>query len=324
MRTSSALRSTLISVVFLAVIVAGLSAGEATASPSTQSTVPPVADAAPYGVYLPQIVAVDQSGTDSIVEDINEEEPDENDDVTDPDKENVTEDPVGGCPTTSNAVYTSLPVVGLPADRPPPIHADLNLAVRSYVTTTAPLTLVDINGPTDGDAPNLAGIVSSAGTPSFVQAYSVNTWDWTCQGDEGMPWHGHGCRGAPITYPPVTLLALATEPSAPVRTPARNAEIHAGGYIALVLYAEEKRITLVYTREDTVAHGYAVHLEDVCVDPALLSLYRQLDAAGRSWLPALHSLETLGTGSSLPVKVAIRDTGSFMDPRSRKDWWKGY
>jgi hypothetical protein len=59
------------------------------------------------------------------------------------------------------------------------------------------------------------------------------------------------------------------------------------------------------------------------VDPNLLALYRQADAAGRASLPALRNGQPLGTASGGQVLVAIRDCGSFLDPRSRKDWWQG-
>jgi hypothetical protein len=93
----------------------------------------------------------------------------------------------------------------------------------------------------------------------------------------------------------------------------------------MVLYAEEKRITLGYTRRDTVAAGYAVHLEGVCVDPNLLALYRQqirpdgYRATNR--LPALRNNQPLGTALGTEIQLAIRDRGTFMDPRSCKDWW---
>ena len=96
----------------------------------------------------------------------------------------------------------------------------------------------------------------------------------------------------------------------------------------MVLYAEERRITLNYTRDDTVANGYTVHLENICVDPNLLALYRaQTDGSG--WhitgrLPALRNNQRLGTAFVGGVRVAIRDRGAFMDPRSGKDWWVGY
>jgi len=87
-------------------------------------------------------------------------------------------------------------------------------------------------------------------------------------------------------------------------------------------------MTLGYTRDDTVATGYVVHLENVCVDPNLLALYRaQNDAAGfraTGFLPALRANEKLGTAFGDEMQVAVRDRGAFLDPRSRKDWWQGY
>ena len=51
------------------------------------------------------------------------------------------------------------------------------------------------------------------------------------------------------------------------------------------------------------------------------ALYESCDAAGRGSLPALHGDEPLGRSRGGSFLVAIRDTGSFMDPRSQKDWW---
>lgn len=42
-------------------------------------------------------------------------------------------------------------------------------------------------------------------------------------------------------------------------------------------------------------------------------------------LASLLGALTLGIGTAIgnELGVAIRDTGSLMDPRSRKDWWQG-
>jgi hypothetical protein len=217
---------------------------------------------------------------------------------------------------TPVATFMTLPVQGPPVDRPPATNPDLNLAIRSYVTTTAALMLVDVDGDTDPDAPQLAGLFNPPRLPAFTAVHQVYDWNWACSAD--------GCRGDPIGFPAVTLLTIAVTPGEPLFLPTRNQQIHAGGYKALVLYAEETRITLTYTREDTPARGYLLHLEDIQVDPALLALYRAKDAAGRSELPALRNNERFAYASGSSLKVAIRDTGSFMDPRARKDWWVGY
>lgn len=217
---------------------------------------------------------------------------------------------------TSTAVFAAIPVQGPPLDRPAAEHADVNLALRSYVTTTGSLTLLDIGGDTDVDAPQLAGLFSPPRRPAFTNVYQVYDWNWSC-----VP---SGCRGDPISNPAVTLLAMTVTPGEPLFIPTRGPQIYVGGYKVLVLYAEETRITLTYTREDTAARGYVVHLEELLVDPALLALYRAKNAAGRQELPALHNNERFANASGPTLKVVIRDTGSFMDPRSRKDWWVGY
>ena len=69
------------------------------------------------------------------------------------------------------------------------------------------------------------------------------------------------------------------------------------------------------------SHGYTIHLVGICPEPSLKALYESCDAAGRGSLPALHGDEPLGRSRGSSFLVAIRDTGSFMDPRSQKDWW---
>lgn len=217
---------------------------------------------------------------------------------------------------TPTVTFAVLPVQGPPIDRPPATNPDLNLTIRSYVATTTTLGLINVDGDTDVNAPQLAGLFNPPRLPTFTAAYQIYDWDWNCGSD--------GCRGNPITNPEVTLLEVMVTPGEPIFIPTRSVEIHSGGYKVLVLYAEETRIALTYTREDTPARGYLVHLENIQVDPALLALYRAKDAAGRHELPALHNHERFANASGSTLIVAIRDTGSFMDPRVRKDWWVGY
>jgi len=208
-----------------------------------------------------------------------------------------------------------IPVVGPPIDRPAAVNPDVNLALRSYVSTEDDLTLVDVGGPTDDDPPQLSTLFSPARVPQFASVWQVYDWNWSCGPD--------GCRGEPLTSPPVTLLEVATEPGEAIHLPFRRADIYQSEYVALVLHAEETRITIKYTREDSPVHGYMIHLEDLQIDPAIVRSYREQDAAGRSSLPALRNGELVGISASR-FKVAVRDTGSFMDPRVRKDWWQGF
>lgn len=121
--------------------------------------------------------------------------------------------------------------------------------------------------------------------------------------------------------PTVTLIGLKTTPGEPIHIPSRRPDIFNGIYRAMVLYATETLITLVYLRDDTPAFGYVGHIEDVNIDSNLLNLYQEMNAAGRTRLPALRNQERLGNAIGPSIKIAIRDNGSFMDPRSRKDWW---
>lgn len=215
----------------------------------------------------------------------------------------------GRCGPIPGASYGTLSVNGPPTDRPAEEHPDLNLAIRGYEPTTAYLGLVDYGGGTDPGAPQLAGLFADHRIPVFSSAHQVHRWDWDCD-----------CLGPVYESPEVTLLGMATSLGETIHVPASGYDI--GGYEVLVLYATTERITLKYTREDNVVHGYTLHIENVCVDPTLLALYEQWNDAGRSQLPALRAGQAFGYALHSEIGVVIRDTGAFLDPRSRKDWWK--
>jgi len=206
--------------------------------------------------------------------------------------------------------YGELQVPPPPADRPAEEHGDLNLALRGYEFTDAYKGLVDYGGGTDPNAPQLPGLFADDRVPTFSDVYQVHNWNWECN-----------CRGSLITRPEVTLAGMAVAPGETIHVPASGYDI--GGYEVLVLYASEERITLKYTREDNVVYGYTLHVENVCVEPSLLALYQSWNDQGREYLPALRAGQAFGRARGDEVGVAIRDTGAFQDPRSRKDWWKG-
>lgn len=229
--------------------------------------------------------------------------------------------PQPACPTTSSASFEVITIDGgVATDHPPPLHGDLNLSLRDYTVTNAAKTLQDFSGSSDSNAPQLAGLFNPNQFPGISTVYRVNNWDWGCS--------THGCPGGPITDPEVTLIGMPTTPGQPIYIPERGPQIFGGGYKAMVLYAEPTRITVGYTRRDSVVPGYTVHIENVCIDPILLALY-DAQTGGSGWhvtgsLPALRNNQALGTALSNEIQVAIRDKGSFMDPRSRKDWWVGF
>ena len=220
-----------------------------------------------------------------------------------------------GCPAATGEAYPLIPVLGAVADHPDVEHGDLNLGLRGYVGVDAALGLVAISGPTDDDPPQLVSVLRRDGLPDFVAAYRVRDWDWGC-GERG-------CRGAEISTVEVSALALGAQPGEVVYLPSRRAEVYGGGVTALVLYADPTRLTAVYTRDDSVAHGYAIHLDGLCVNSGLVQAYRQANVAGRGQLPAVRAGQAVGTAQGDRVIVAIRDRGAFKEPRSHKDWWQG-
>ena len=220
-----------------------------------------------------------------------------------------------GCGPATGETYGNLTVTPLTLD--PENHPDINLAVRGYVQTTDyVLGLVDISGATDPGAPQVAGLFPTAHAPGIVSNDQVYGW-----------WDGCNCRIGPISPPDdpdVTLINMAANAGDIVRVPDRTGGDIGAGYKALVLYAAPNRITLKYTSEDSMTQGYGLHIENICVDPTLLALYRQLHGAGRTSLPALTAGQAVGRAMGGSFGVAIRDNGAFLDPRSRKDWWRGY
>ena len=167
-----------------------------------------------------------------------------------------------GCQTLPGASYAAISVPPPPTDRPAAQHADLNLALHGYTHTTGVLELVNYGGPIDLSAPQLAGLFADSRTGVFVRLHRVFGWNWACN-----------CRGNLLSEPPVTLAELAVTPGEPIRVPDSGCTIGTlnsavedqldSGYEVLVLYAAQDRITLKYTRNDNVIHGYTLHLERI-------------------------------------------------------------
>lgn len=211
--------------------------------------------------------------------------------------------------------YTAIPVVaGTGSHVPAEQHPDINLALRGYrENPTAYRGLVEYGGHVDPHAPQLLNLFADLRDPVFLRVYQVHQWDGQWPGQYGI---------IPITDPEVTLVGLAARQGETIHLPDRSPDIYQGRYIALVLYATPERITIKYTREDNVIHGYTVHIEGICVEPRLVALYQQSVAGGRRHLPGLQRGQAIGRARGTELGVAIRDVGSFMDPRSRKDWWQ--
>ncbi len=213
------------------------------------------------------------------------------------------------CAPIPNVQYQTLGVT--PETMSPSTQGDINLLLRKWQVAAGQFAgLVDISGPTDTLAPRLYTVFTDDRDPVFTNVYQVQSWDWGCN-----------CASAYITDPAVTMAGFAMAPAEIVQLPVSGYDI-GGGFQALVLYATKETITLKYTLSDDVVYGYTIHLANVCVEPSLLALYDQSNAAGRTHLPALAGNQALGRVRGTELLVTIRDTGSWMDPRSRKDWYQ--
>lgn len=215
------------------------------------------------------------------------------------------------CAPISGETYGTLPIVGPPTDRPAAEHGDINLALRGYEPTNSTRSLIDMSGPTDSRAPQLAGLFADYRTPEISNVYRAHHWDW-----------GSNSRGGLVSDFEVTVAGFAVKPGEVIHVPSAGYQI-GSGYAALVLYADKERITLKYTGEDSVVSGYTLHIDGICTEPNLLSLYQRMNSAGRRQLPALRPSQAFGRAIGSEIQIAVRDTGRFMDPRVRKDWWRG-
>jgi hypothetical protein len=209
-----------------------------------------------------------------------------------------------------NTSYTSLSIAGEPLSVNPDTHPNLNLGVCGYAEVDAPLRLVELGPVHDPRAPQLPGMFGDRRTPAFTNAYQRYRWDANrnCLNDYSSQWEA-------------TVLGMGVTREETLYTPDSGYDI-GGDYEYLVLYAGETDLTLHIGREDEF-FGYVIHIDGVCTDPDLLALYRQNHAAGRGSLPALRGHQAFGVAVGSEIQVAVRDTGSFMDPRSRNDWWQG-
>jgi len=206
--------------------------------------------------------------------------------------------------------FGTIPIIPPPHNGDPALSHELNLGYRGYELTTAPLQLVNYGPSGDLNAPQFNTIFSDNRLPSFVETYQRIRWLNGQPVDTQSPW-------------PATVLGLGVTPGEVIEAPDSGYNI-GNGYDVMVLYAAPERITLKYTREDSVAFGYAVYIEDVCVEPDLLALYHTLHSNGRQSLPALAGNQPLGRALGTEIKVAVRDTGHFLDPRSCNSWWLAF
>lgn len=181
--------------------------------------------------------------------------------------------------------------------------------IRDYSSILGSFDLIDFQHPIDPKAPQLTTLIEDDPFPQIINLYQI-----------------HEIWGGPIQKPIdapndfASVVGFATTPGQNVLLPESGYDI-GGGYQAMVLYATPDTITVNYTDSGNPAYGYTLHLENLDVDPEILTAYDQAKSEGTK-LPTLSAGAVLGKAKGKELRLIIRDTGSFMDPRWKQDWWK--
>jgi hypothetical protein len=68
-----------------------------------------------------------------------------------------------------------------------------------------------------------------------------------------------------------------------------------------------------------VVSGYTVHYLGLQTDPNLVKLFEESEG---SELPGLTLDTPIGVAAGEELMVAMRDNGTFLDARSKRDWWE--
>jgi len=201
--------------------------------------------------------------------------------------------------------YDLIPIEGGRESRPPAEHGDLNLKLRDPQPADFEATLVDIPGSgIDPDAPKLSAIFK----PDFTQTYAIHDWDW-----------GSNSTGNLLNDGSAVLVGIKTTPGETIFIPQTDRDIYDGKYVAVVLYASEDQLTFLYARAGSVVKGYTVHYLGLQTDPNLVKLFEESEG---SELPGLTLDTPVGVAAGEELIVAMRDNGTFLDARSKRDWWE--
>lgn len=199
-------------------------------------------------------------------------------------------------PTCTNPQRGTYQRISVLQPNPEPIskRRDLYLSPHYQVNVELKVLNIPIYDP-DPNVPLLYTIFNPPKTPRFITAYKA---EGEIQGD----------------HPPaVDILEVETTPNENLYFPKTGYNI-GDNLAAMVLYADENRITFKVGREDSCVTGYTLYFENLCVDKNLINLYQQLNSEGRKELPAIYQQQFFGLTKN-KLKIALRDTGMFLDLR---------
>lgn len=176
----------------------------------------------------------------------------------------------------------------------PSKRRDLYLPPHYSVNVKLEVLNIPVHDP-DPKVPLFYTIFNPPKTPRFIAAYKA---EGEIQGD----------------YPPeIDILEVETVPNENLYYPKTGYNI-GNNLAAMVLYADENRVTFKIGREDSFVTGYTLYFENICVDRNLINLYQQLNNEGRKDLPAIYHQQFFGLTNN-KLKIALRDTGMFLDLR---------
>lgn len=219
------------------------------------------------------------------------------------------------CPPIAGAHYDWVGITTDPSPTPSEVHPDVNLLLRTWRPAAGEkMALFFLSHPTDPiGPPRLDTLFSPPRFPALTSVNQVQLWDWGCR-----------CFTGYVTDPPVTLLGMKTTSGETLRVPESGYTIDPPDFAAMVLWAAPDTLTLKYDTGDDIGvpNGYALMFAGVCVDPQLVASYQSaVSTTGRHRLPALHRGQAFGYAAESEVQIAVRDSGSWMDPRWCDDWW---
>lgn len=112
----------------------------------------------------------------------------------------------------------------------------------------------------------------------------------------------------------VEILEVETIPGEALYFPHTDYDI-GEGFKAMVLYVSENAVTFKISREDDIVYGYTLYFENLCPDTNLKALYDRLNNQNRDWLPAIKEGQIFGWARGESLKIALRDSGTFLDLR---------